>query len=281
MKKSINWGSLAGYILLAVLCVAFAGYYGWVNGRKDTTPPEITVPNIPLQASIYAQDNIFLEGVTAQDDRDGDVTASVVIENYSDIYEGNKSSVTFAAFDAAGNVAKAQRPVEFIDYQKPRFTLSGPLIFRKGAAFDLFRYVGAVDSLDGKLDSRVKGSLVSGQDTIEEPGMYQVEFRVTNGLGDTVHLTLPVEITEQDISRNAPELEEYLIYLKKGDAFNARDYLKAEEPVLGADGEVLNTVQVDSNVNTAEPGVYTVDYIQGKASSKNLGRSRLIVVVEE
>ena len=281
MKKSINWGSAAGYSLLAVLCVAFAFYYSWVNGQKDTTPPVITVPETPLQASIYAQEPIYLEGITAQDDRDGDVTASIVIERYSDIYDGNKSSVTFAAFDAAGNVAKAQRPVEFVDYLRPRFTLSGPLIFRQGTAFDLFRQVGAVDALDGRLDSRVKGTLVGGGEEIDEPGMYQVEFRVTNGLGDTVHLTLPVEVTAADVSRDAPQLEEYLVYVKKGDVFNARDYLKAEKPQTGPDGEILNAVRVDSNVNTAEAGIYTVDYTRGKSDSKNYSRSRLIVVVEE
>ena len=281
MKKTINWGSAAGYGLLAVLCVAFVFYYSWVNGQKDTTPPEITVPETVLQTSIYVEDAIVLEGVSAKDDKDGDVTDSVVIERYSDIYNGNKSSVTFAAFDAAGNVAKAQRPVEFVDYQRPRFTLSGSLIFRQGTAFDLFRQVGAVDALDGRLDSRVKGSLVSGGTEIEEPGLYEVEFRVTNGLGETVHLTLPVEVTASDVSRSAPELEDYLIYVKKGDGFDARAWLKAESPQLGPDGEVLNAVRVASNVNTAEAGVYTVDYARGKKDSKNYGRSRLIVVVEE
>ena len=58
-------------------------------------------------------DEELLEGVTATDETDGDVSGSLVVEKVSEA--GNRTViVTYGAKDAANNVAKASRMIEAV-----------------------------------------------------------------------------------------------------------------------------------------------------------------------
>ena len=264
-KKIILW------ILFAGCCAAFILYAVLSRGAQDRQAPEITVPESVLQLSVYEDDAALLQQVSAQDDRDGDVTAQMIVESISDIYDGNKAAVTYAAFDRSGNVAKAQRTVEYIDYVGPRFMLTEPLIFREGTRFDVFRPVIATDMMDGDLSDQIKGTLMSGQPVVDRSGMYEVEFRVTNSLGDTAHLRVPVEVTEAGNVQRRLTLTSYVVYLKQGSTFDPTEYL------AGSSWEYLD--HVESNVNTAVCGTYTVTYLD--INGESYGKTRLVAVVEE
>ena len=264
-KKIILWGLFAG------CCVAFILYVVLTRGAGDHQPPEITVPESTLQLSVYEDDGVLLRDAAARDAQDGDVTDLIIVEAVSDIYDGNKAVVTYAAFDRSGNVAKAERPVEYIDYAGPRFTLTGPLIFQEGLKLDVFGPVGAMDMMDGTLNEKIKGTLMSGQSSVDRAGVYEVEFRVTNSLGDTAHLRVPVEVTPGSSVRRRLELTSYLVYLEQGSAFDPREYL------TGASWEFLD--HVEDHVDTAEPGIYTADYVD--INGEAYGKTRLIAVVEE
>ena len=305
VRLSRIWRKWLPAIVFAACCIAFLVYFVMTRGVGDHKAPEITVPQTPLQISVHDEKQALLSGITAEDHHDGDVTASLVVESVSGLYDGNRATVTVAAFDEANNVAKAQRTVEYTDYRKPHFTLSGPMIFAEGGADKVFNVIGAEDVLDEQLDDRVKGTLVEGETALDKAGMYQVEFRVTNSLGDTVHQTLPVEIVTAKENGARLELTDYLVYLKTGDSFSPRSYLKSEdedeaeeeekkdedEKAEDEDGEKparkparksaapTRSVDIESDVDTSTPGTYTVTYTD---ESKNpLKHTRLIVIVEE
>ena len=263
-KKILPW------MIVAVCCCAFAAYIVTTRGMGDHIPPEITVPEGTLTVSASADEKKLLGGVSAKDETDGDVTASLVVESVSDVYDDNRATVTYAAFDAAGNVSKAQRSIRYKKYIGPRLTLSGPLIFQEGKNVDIFDVIGATDKRDGRLDSQVKATLVEGGSIIEKAGEYQVEFRVTNSLGGTERLVLPVFVTTRDPDRT-PHLSEYLVYLKKGADFKPMDYLTSDTR-----GWPMNVV---TKLDTDRPGVYTVDYEDKNGAY--FGWTRMIVVVEE
>ena len=265
IRKFLPW------ILVAVCCCAFAIYFVTTRAMADHTPPEITVPEGTLEISISAREEKLLEGVTARDQRSGDVTDTLVVESVSDIYDGSRATVTYAAFDEAGNVSKAQRSIRYKKYTGPRLTLSGPLLFREGEHIDVFSLVGARDQRDGALDGQVKATLVGGGTTMEKAGEYEVEFRVTNSLGDTERLVLPVEINAAAPSARTPHLTDYLVYLKRGAKFDALDYLAADTRGW--------PMKIITELDTGKPGVYTVDYED--KSDAYFGRTRMIVVVEE
>lgn len=280
MRKRGIWPLL----LLTILCCAgFGAYWFFKTQTTDNTPPEISFPAGELEISVSASEAELLNGVTAYDSRDGDVTGWIVVESVSGLSSDQLATVTYAAFDRAGNVAKAQRTLRYTDYQSPRFSLSAPLIFRSGKSFDVFDYVVAEDVVDGTLDSQIKATIVSGETSITSEGIHEVEFRVTNSMRDTVYMTVPVEVYPAGLYNATVVLSDYLVYVKQGSSFDSASYLRTFQmgaqsiSLSGSQGDV--TVSYDSDVNTSVPGTYSVTYTV--KSGTYTGYTRLIVIVEE
>lgn len=283
MRKTGKWILL----LLGVLCCL--GLYTDVNffqRKVDNTAPEISFQSGEsdvLDISVSAPEAELLKGVTAWDKQDGDVTAGIVVEEITNMTADHTATVVYAAFDKAGNVSKAERLLHYTDYQSPRFTLSGALVFSSGTAFDIYPYVGAVDSIDGSLDDQVKATLVSGDAYITDEGVHEVTFRVTNSVKDTVYLTVPVEVFPEGTYNADLVLTDYLVYIKQGEQFDSYSYLKefryGSETVSLSGDAGRRSVSCNSDVNTDVPGTYSVAYTA--KSGAYTAYTRLIVIVEE
>lgn len=276
------------WLLLAVCILAVLGFgaYLFVTDRAaDHQAPEISFQSEILEVSIQDDGAALLAGVSAWDQQDGDVTDSVVLERISSISEEDTVAATYAAFDRAGNVTKAQRTLRYTDYRSPKFSLSGPMVFRGGLGQDLFNVIHADDVVDGNLSNRIKASVVSDSASVAKNGYYEVEFRVTNSLGDTSYLTVPVDVfSSSTYPYNASlTLSKYMVYVKKGSSFVPEDYLRmlttSYEEISLAELPDKVEVTVNSDVNTRKPGTYSVTYTAEYRTY--IGYTRLIVVVEE
>ena len=273
---------------MAAAIALFGAYQILTLKFKDTKPPVISVDEQILEISVEDEKDVLMTGITAMDDRDGDVTASLLVESIYGITEDHVTTVTYAAFDRAGNVSKIQRKVRYSDYREPRFELTDSLCFPFNSGFDLLDYVGANDVLEGDIRRRVRATLVSDTRSINEIGSHIVRLQVTNSLGDTVEMDFPVEVYDPEWYTASVKLEEYLIYLKQGEVFNPEDYLKAFV-VRGEDTDISRRIpndilcDINSNVNTRVPGVYRVKYTltQNFNLTTFSGQAILVVIVQE
>lgn len=280
MRKKGGWALL---LLTLLCCLGFAVYLVLSERMVDKTAPEISFTSEILDVSVNDSEEYLLTGVSANDEQDGDVTSSVLVEGISALSANQTATVTYAAFDEAGNVAKATRTLRYTDYHSPRFSLSTALVFRNGTSVNLLNYISAEDMIDGVLDDRIKATPVSKEYSINEVGTYDVEFRVTNSMRDTAYLTVPVEIVPTGLYNATVVLTDYLIYIKEGSAFLCEEYLK--ELQIGAEKISLQgnpsdvSISYDSDVNTNVPGTYSVAYTVKTGSHS--GYTRLIVIVGE
>lgn len=278
-------------VMLLLVMAAAVGLFGcyllWIHNNLDTTGPVITVEEGLLEISVKDPAEALMQGVRAVDDRDGDVTAGVLIESIYGINENKESTVTYAAFDAAGNVTKTQRVIRYRDYHAPRFTLSRSLTYAYGRKIDLLQDVGAEDVLEGSIGRRIHAALISETANIEMEGVHQVKLQVANSLGDTVQLVVPVEVYDPEWYNAEVTLSAYLVYLKAGTQFNPRSYLKS----FVVRGEVQNlngitpegiSVEIDSKVRMDVPGLYEVRYVlsQTEGMTTHTGIAKLLVIVE-
>lgn len=288
--KNKNW------ILLLLIAVCVAGYFGYRAldlVRTDTKAPKIEINTERVEVSVMDPGSALLRGVTATDNVDGDVTASVVVERISLLDTDGTISVSYAAFDSAGNVAKATREAKYTDYERPRLTLKRPLLYTYGTNFDVLAAISATDMLDGDIQHRVRATALA-EDAITNLGTHQVRFQVNNSLGDTMTLELPVEVYTADAYSAGLTLTEYLIYLPVGANFNPKSYLDTFT-LRGAETNLRSglpggyTLQTEGEVQTMQPGVYSVGYrvtyTVRNETNPNLnqnftGYSKLIVVVE-
>ena len=256
-------------VLLFLSVAAFIVFRAYLGIVQDHTPPVLSCEEEELRVTVEATTEELLQGVTAMDDRSGDVSDTLVIESMSDFTNDGTRMVTYAAVDDSGNVGRCERTVKYVGYQPPTFHLSAPLSFPVEGNVDIFSIITADSVLDGDLTFNIKYSLGEVID-IKTPGSYPIEFRVMDSGGTTVYLKTQVEIYERDYAGIDVILSDYLVYVAKGSYFDSADYY------VGADQE--GTISIRSDVNTGETGTYFVDYI---VSGNGInGKSRLTVVVQ-
>ena len=282
------------YVLLIILCLVIFGAYRAVKQiSADTEAPKITVDTQQLQVSVQDDKSALLQGVTARDNRDGDVTASLLVENTRLLDKDGTVTVTYAAFDRAGNVAKAERQVLYTDYESPKFSLSEPLVFAQNSNFDLLSIISAQDAIDGDIQHRIRATSLD-ENSVAALGSHKVQFRVTNSLGDTVEQVFPVEVYAPGTYEARLTLSQYLVYVPVDSAFRAEYYL--EDFTLNQETTSLRGVlpenfslRTSGRVNTKTPGVYPVSYTvtytpeyegNTQMTRKYTGYTKLIVVVE-
>ena len=282
MKKK-KWIQLA---LVAACLVVYFGYRGIAQLSTDSAAPEIRAEEQLLLLSVEDPESVLLQGITAYDEKDGDVTDSVVVESVKLTGTDGTAQVTYAAFDEAGNVAKYQRQVRYTDYHSPRFTMSQPLLFLQNSNFNILSVTGAEDVFDGDIQHRIRATALD-ENSVTTLGTHQVELRVTNSLGDTVKLVVPVEVYAAGTYAATLTLTDYLVYLPVGATFDAETYLDAYKlnsrtTSLAGGLPESYALRTQGSVDTQTPGVYTVSYtVTYTAGSISFdGYSKLIVVVE-
>lgn len=279
------------YFALILICIGGFLLYLFIGDlRADTQPPRISFSDEVLELSAQAPRDALLQGVAASDNVDGDVTASVVVESVQLSDEDGTISVTYAAFDAAGNVAKQTRQARYTDYESPKFSLRKSLTFSFNSGFDIFGAVRAQDALDGDISHRIRITSLD-EKAITAIGIHQVELKVSNSLGETVELVVPVEVYAAGTYDATVTLTDYLIYLPLGRELDAKSYLDAYSR-SGTTVSLRNglpegyTLELVSDVQPDKPGVYTVEYrvTQTVGTESNakayIGYAKLIVVVE-
>ena len=103
-------GLLAGICALdvALMVIAAVLYLG-----QDRTAPVISYGPDSLTYEEGMEEGVLLAGVTAQDERDGDVTGSLMVEKISETSNGNVI-ITYVAKDHSDNVGKASRTVRAV-----------------------------------------------------------------------------------------------------------------------------------------------------------------------
>lgn len=245
-------------VLLTVVLLAANGVLLATSGELDTEAPELSVPDGVLELSVTATEEDYLQGVTARDNWDGDISDQVLLEHISQFTGEDTVKVTYGVFDRAGNGSTATRTVHFTDYTGPRIQLSKPLRYGLGWTVTLMDRITAWDDLDGEITNKLRITSLNLSNDVE--GIYRITVQVTNSLGDTVVQELPVMIT--DVTGSTPEisLTDYIIYVKQGEKLDLRQYIASvEDPASETDGSV-SRVEISSTVDTAQTGTYEVVY---------------------
>lgn len=243
-------------IVLLVLLTAgqiFTHFYLGAADRK--VPPVISCPDEVLEVSATDPLSVLLQGVTASDAQDGDLTNRVIVGGVSKLISGDTAKVTLLVFDSHDNMAKYTRHIRYTDYRRPRFTIRQPLVYSPTEEVSILERIGATDVMDGDLSNAIR---ISTLDASSDSSRYTITIQVTNSLGDTAALELPVLLLESDPLRPVVELSSYLVYLEKDQAFDPASLLSSVTlPYSKAD---LTKADIESNVDTSTPGVYEVTY---------------------
>lgn len=264
-------------IFLAAVCLTLLSGYS-ARVLEDHTPPVFSGDTEALSISVTDPKEALLAGLTAKDDRDGDLTGEILVEHVSGLVGEQSVNVTYAVFDRSENVAKLTRRVTYADYVSPRFSLTGPLIYRVGSKIMLSDRLSATDCLDGDITNSVRLAAQGLSNTAA--GSYRITVQVTNSLGDTSILPLTVQVVPNGVNTPQISLSQYIVYMKAGEMLLPNQYVtRVTDPA--AEGQSISTrsVRMDrSTVDMNTPGVYEVYY--SYTGREATGMSILTVVVE-
>ena len=278
MKK---YKIICSVIILTGLCLGYKCYKYYREVNVDKTAPIISYDG-DLVISVNASLEELLSGVKAIDEVDGDVSDTLVIENYSKISDDNKVNVTYAAYDKSNNVAKVTRIIEYTDYQLPQFKLNKPLIFNSVKLTSLLGSIEAYNVRGENISNRIRVQYQQDPSEMNKTDInYPINFAVTDELGGTKSITLNVDIVDNKINYNNDievNLKDYLIYVDKNEKINLSRYL--DSIVYQNEEQRINyrNLEIETDLDTSVSGVYDV-YFNYTLSNNLSGYSKLVVVV--
>ena len=260
-------------IILSLLIVATVASY-FVLGTSDRkVPPQISCPKEILEISAADSEAVLLAEVTASDEQDGDLTARVTIAGISKLITNDTAKVTYQVFDSDYNMASCVRQIRYTDYRRPEFEIVEPLVYSSTEEVQMLPRLKATDVVDGDISKNIRVSTLEPSSNSE---IYYVSIQVSNSVGDTAGVKLPVLLLDSDPLRPEIQLSQSLVYLEQGSKFTPATYLK-DLKVPGMQPS-LAEITVDNDVDTGKPGIYYVSY--SYSANDSTGTAILTVVVQ-
>ncbi len=261
-------------LFAAVLCLFIIFNINYA--KRDRTVPTITFDSDEISVPLHASREELLAGVTAYDEKDGDISNKIVVESISRFVEPGVSVVRYSVCDGDRHIASATRKVIYENYSSPRFTVSSSLVFPTGQSFNIHSIIGATDKIDGDISEKV--IITVGDYSAQSSAVYSVDAKVTNSKGDMITRTFPVYVEDRSLSAPEIELKNYIIYCSVGETVDVGANIVS---ALTADGtDILGSVRTDTNLNTSKPGMYEIHYRVSDESGRT-GHSVAFVVVED
>jgi hypothetical protein len=261
-------------VLFIIVFLAFSFIFVREKINTDTTIPVIDVKGDIIDVSLKATDEELLKGISAHDEKDGDLTSEIIIESVSRFIEPGISRVTYAVCDNDNNIATATRKIRYKGYKSPEFDLSESLCYSVYETPNLKRAVSVKDCILGDITSDM--ILTSEDYTKSVTGVFTINARVTTPKGDTATLDIPLIV--EDRSEAAPEIElkDYLIYAEKGKKIDFEKLLVKATDI--DDRDITDDVTIETKINMKKEGTYLVHYYV-EDENDNRGHSVLVVVV--
>ena len=189
-------------IIFAITSILFGVFQYQAYTDRDIEKPEITGGEEDLHISVNSSDDDLLMGLTATDNKDGDVTHTLVVAGKSNFIEEGMIRVDYAAFDSHNNVGTYNRRVFYDDYRSPRFSSSLPLVTRSELTSD-FSFLEAKDVLDGDISNKIK--IVYDSSAADSATEFPFTAEVTNSYGDIEKLELTLDVvSNREYNRDYP-----------------------------------------------------------------------------
>ncbi len=261
-------------VLFVIVLVIFI-IFQFNQLRVDKTIPQISVEGEKIEVSLNVTDADLLIGVTAYDGKDGDLTDKIIVESISRFIEPGISIVKYAVCDSDNHAAYATRTIVYSNYKPPRFTLSDSLVFNISQNINIRNILGATDSIDGNISSKV--IITANEYSANIPGVYYISAKVSNSKGDLIMQQFPVYVEERSLAAPTLELKEYIAYLKVGEQFDIHGNVSS---ALSSNGDNLtDRINIDTNLDPTKPGMYEIHYRVADDDGR-IGHKIVIIFVE-
>lgn len=262
-------------ILFAVVLLMFIGFSIRERLITDRTYPVITLESETFELSISDSETKLLDGVTAYDGKDGDITDKVFVESVSKFISPGTCIITYAVADDDCHTARVTRTLHYSDYTPPEFYMKRSLVYAVDEDIEIRDAIGARDCIDGDISDRI--TIVATDYVTNTAGVFTVSMQVTNSMGDIIYLDAPVYVENNNKLAPTIALKQNLIYVERGTTPDFEDYI-GDVTVNGKKMENYG-VLLSTNFDPEKPGTYSVHFYVSSPDGYE-GHSILTAIVE-
>ncbi len=243
----------------------------------DTTPPVIDL--IGGDVEITVGQNYNDPGATANDNVDGDMTGSIVVDQSGvDTSTIGTYEVTYNVMDSAGNEALEKtrfvNVTAALDETAPEITLVGGTVNLTVGETYIEPGYSAMDNVDGNITGSV---VVSGHPNMNVADSYTVTYNVMDGAGNTAQEKTRIVNVTAVLDETAPEITLVggTVNLSVGNTYIEPGYSAMDD----VDGNISGSVVVSGLPDMSVADSYTVTYnVMDAAGNAAQGKTRIVNV---
>ena len=239
--------------MLFLACAALLAGNVVVYIGEDRNGPEISVPQEEIAYVAGTDTSALLNGVTAQDDRDGDVTDTVTIESIIPNADQTGASVVYVAKDSKNNVTKETRTI--------LYSTDANQAAAQAAAEQAAADQAAQDQ--AAAEQAAQGDAAGERAQTTDDGAAQNEAAIAA------------------LSAESPRfyLTQYSVELERGAELNELSYVQDISDDEDSRDELYQGIQISGEVDTNTPGEYTLEYhvVDSDGNNSNVAQLRVTV----
>lgn len=264
MKKGIT-------IVMVILCIGLAGIFVWNRVTSDRKEPEIKMGSEKLVYKKGMDEAELLKGVIATDDKDGDVTDSLIVESVFQSKDGKSVTVVYAAKDANNNVGKAKRTLSCEGAENADETSDN-------------QEADGQEGEEKKDDAEPVSAEPNEGEGSEGDGNSEEK---PEGEGDQQENDPTAIPADQKAEMDAMQPQQPKFYLKEyqttiaaGGTLEKLSFVKEIVDDTDSYDLLSRRIQVEDNLNTQTPGTYEVKYYVVDTQGNQSNVARLTVTVQ-
>lgn len=228
--------------LLTAGCIALAGAGCMTYKNQDRTAPKIKVDQSEKIAYTEGEDyGKLLEGVTAQDDKDGDLTGEVFVEKIVRVSK-KKAVVYYGVTDKAKNVGTASREVTYQEAEDS----------------DVAEETAQDTASEEVSEDTTQKTKKKNKKTAEEKKAEETVQDAT--AADQQSADQQSEVLQPNGTRPAMKLAEEAKTIARGTSFNALNEVTDAVDDKDDRDTLFRGLHIDGNYNVNQAGTYTLQY---------------------
>lgn len=234
--------------MLFLACAALLAGNVVVYIGEDRNGPEISVPQEEITYVAGTDTSALLNGVTAQDDRDGDVTDTVTIESIIPNANQTAASVVYVAKDSKNNVTKETRTI--------LYSTDANQAAAQAAAEQV-----AADQAAAEQAAQGDAAGESAQTTDDGAAQNEAAIAALSAESPRFYLT------------------QYSVELERGAELNELSYVQDISDDEDSRDELYQGIRISGEVDTNTPGEYTLEYhvVDSDGNNSNVAQLRVTV----
>lgn len=248
----MNQRVVTGLLTAGCIALAGAGYMTYKN--QDRTAPEIKVDQSKKIAYTEGEDyGKLLEGVTAQDDKDGDLTSEVFVEKIVPVSK-KKAVVYYGVTDKANNVGTASREVT---YQVAEGSDAAEDTAEDTASEDIAEDTTQKTDEKSAKKTKKKSKKAKTKKTAEDK---KAEETTQDAAAEQQSADQQSEALQPNGTRPAMKLAEEAKTIARGTSFNALNEVTDAVDDKDDRDTLFRGLHIDGNYNVNQAGTYTLQY---------------------